>query len=243
MMYVPRSAPADSSDMPKPPARLLAVRVWDLPTRLFHWVLALTVAGSFASAYVGGNAMAWHFRCGYVVFTLLIFRLLWGLVGGRWSRFGRFIYAPGTLWRYLRGRQRADEHLDVGHSPLGGLSVFALLLLLAAQVATGLVADDEIAATGPLNRFVGHALAGRATFWHADVGQWALLALVALHLLAIAYYRWRKRLKLVRAMLVGDKMLPPGTPASLDSGGTRIVALVLLAACAALVSWVVSLGE
>lgn len=228
--------------MPQPPARSLAVRVWDLPTRLFHWVLALTVVGSFASAYIGGNAMTWHMRCGYVVFTLLAFRLVWGLVGGHWSRFARFIYAPGTLWRYLRGAHRPDEHLDVGHNPLGSLSVFALLLFLAAQVATGLVADDEIATTGPLNRFVSNALAGRATFWHGDIGQWVLVALIALHVLAVVYYVRRKQPHLVRAMLVGDKSLPQGTPASIDSALTRLMAVVLLASCAGLVSWVVSLG-
>ena len=93
--------------------------------------------------------MVWHFRFGYVVISLLAFRLVWGLVGGRWSRFSSFIYAPGTVLRYLRGRSRAGEH-QVGHSPLGSLSVFALLVILALQVGTGLVADDEIANVGPL---------------------------------------------------------------------------------------------
>ena len=77
------------------------VRVWDLPTRLFHWVLMACVIGSVISAKIGGNAMAWHFRLGYVVFTLLAFRLLWGLVGGRWSRFASFVPGPGALRRYL----------------------------------------------------------------------------------------------------------------------------------------------
>ena len=98
--------------MPDP--ALKPTRVWDLPTRLFHWLLALTIVGSVASAKIGGAAMVWHMRLGFVVFTLLAFRLLWGLVGGRWSRFASFIYAPGTVWRYLRGRTRPDEPLDVG---------------------------------------------------------------------------------------------------------------------------------
>lgn len=229
--------------MNNPPPRPLAVRVWDLPTRLFHWLLALTLVGSVITGHAGGNAMPWHMRCGYVVFTLLAFRLLWGFVGGRWSRFVSFTYGPGTLLRYLRGEHRANEHLEVGHSPLGSLSVFALLLFLVAQVATGLVANDEIAYTGPLNRFVSDALASRATFWHADIGQWILVALVSLHVLAIAYYFWRKRLNLVRPMLVGDKILPCGTSPSVDSAGTRAVALLLVALCGALVAWVVSLGD
>ncbi len=219
-----------------------AVRVWDLPTRAFHWILALTMVGSVASAKIGGNAMVWHFRFGYVVFTLLAFRLLWGLVGGRWSRFASFIYAPGTVLRYLRGASRTDEHHEVGHNPLGSLSVFALLGFLAVQVATGLVADDEIASVGPLNRFVSGALAGQATHWHKDYGQLILLALVALHVAAILFYLLRKKLNLVRPMIVGDKPLPAGTPASADSATTRFMALVLAALCAGGVAWVVSLG-
>lgn len=223
-------------------AQVTDVRVWDLPTRCFHWVLALTLVASVVSAKIGGNAMIWHFRFGYLVFTLLAFRVLWGLVGGRWSRFSSFIYTPGTVIRYLRGQARADEHLDVGHNPLGSFSVIALLALLAAQVATGLLADDEIANVGPLNRFVSGAIAGQATHWHKDYGQWILLALVALHVAAILYYLLRKKLNLVRPMLVGDKPLPAGTPAATDSAATRLLALVLAVLCAGGVAWVASLG-
>lgn len=228
--------------MSNPVPGLTPVRVWDLPTRVFHWVLALTIVASVVSAQIGGAAMAWHFRCGYVVFALLAFRLLWGLVGGRWSRFSHFVYAPGTVLRYLRGGSRADEHHEVGHSPLGSLSVLALLGFLALQVATGLVADDEIANVGPLNRFVSGALAGRATHWHKDVGQWILLGLVALHVAAVLYYQLGKRKNLVRPMIVGDKALPAGTPAAADSLATRLLALVLAALCIGGVGWVASLG-
>jgi cytochrome b len=222
--------------------RLIAVRVWDLPTRAFHWILALTMVGSVVSAKIGGNAMAWHFRFGYVVFGLIAFRVLWGLVGGRWSRFSSFIYGPGTVMRYLRGEVRAGELLDVGHNPLGGLSVLGLLGLLALQVATGLVADDEIANVGPLNRYVAGAVASRATHWHKDYGQWILLALVALHVAAITYYLVRKKHNLVRPMIVGDKPLPADTPAAVDTSATRLVALLLVALCAGGVAWVSSLG-
>jgi cytochrome b len=215
------------------------VRVWDLPTRLFHWTLAACVAGSIASAKAG--AMDWHFRLGYVVFTLLAFRILWGLVGGRWSRFASFLYAPGTVLRYLRGAPRPGEALDVGHNPLGALSVFALLAILAVQVGTGLVADDEIANVGPLNRLVSGATALSATGWHKTWGQWLILALVGLHLAAIAWYSFRGQ-GLVGAMVGGDKSLPADTPASADSGATRVMALLLLAACAAVVAWVVGAG-
>ncbi len=100
---------------------LIAVRVWDLPTRAFHWVLALPSLASVVSAKIGGNAMVWHLRFGYVVFALLAFRLLWGLVGGRWSRFSSFVYAPGTVLRYLRGQLAADEHHRRRPQPAGQL--------------------------------------------------------------------------------------------------------------------------
>lgn len=221
---------------------LTAVRVWDLPTRAFHWVLALTLVASVVSAKIGGNAMPWHFRFGYVVLALIAFRVLWGLVGGRWSRFASFIYAPGTVLRYLRGQSRADEHHDVGHNPLGSFSVFALLGFLALQVASGLVADDEIANVGPLNRFVSGRIASQATHWHKDYGQWILLTLVALHIGAILYYLLGKKKNLVRPMIVGDKTLPTGTPAARDSGATRLLALAVAALCAGGVGWVASLG-
>jgi len=228
--------------MTHPVPRLTAVRVWDLPTRLFHWVLALTIVASVVSAKIGGNAVVWHFRCGYVVLALLAFRALWGLIGGRWSRFSSFIYAPGALLRYLRGRSRDDEHHEVGHSPLGSLSVFALLGFLALQVATGLVADDEIASVGPLNRFVSSALAGQATHWHKDYGQWILLTLVALHVLAILFYLVVRKKNLVRPMIIGDKALPVHTPPATDNLMTRLLALAVAALCGAGAGWVASLG-
>ena len=221
---------------------LQAVRVWDLPTRSFHWLLAACVVGSVISAKIGGNAMVWHFRFGYVVFTLLAFRILWGLVGGRWSRFASFIYAPGTVVRYLRGQARPDEHLDVGHSPLGALSVFGLLALLAAQVGTGLFADDDISNTGPLIKFVSGATSSLLTKWHKNVGQWLIIALVLLHIGAVVFYLVKKNRNLVRPMLTGDKLLPAQVPASVDHLLSRAVALLLAGVCAALVAWLVSLG-
>ena len=220
----------------------IPVRVWDLPTRAFHWVLAACVIASVITAQIGGNAMAWHFRLGYVVFTLLAFRILWGLVGGHWSRFANFIYAPTTVVRYMKGGSRADEHHDVGHNPLGAFSVFALLALLSLQVGTGLFADDEIANNGPLVKFVSGRTSLALTWWHHGFGQWLIIALMLLHVGAIGFYLVKKKQNLVRPMLTGDKPLAATTPASADGPRTRTLAVLLLAACAGLVTWVVSLG-
>jgi cytochrome b len=219
------------------------VRVWDLPTRLFHWVLAASVVGSVVTAQVGGNAMVWHFRLGYLACGLLAFRLLWGLVGGRWSRFTSFLYSPAALLRYLRGQPQPGERFEVGHSPLGALSVFALLAVLVAQVGSGLFADDEIANVGPLNRYVSGATASLLTSWHKDWGAPLLLGLVLLHVAAIVFYRLARRNDLLRPMLDGDKQLPAGTPATDDGMGMRLRALLLAGAIAGLVAWaVVRLG-
>lgn len=218
------------------------IRIWDLPTRLFHWVLALSVVGSIVTAKIGGNAMLWHFRLGYLAMGLLLFRIVWGLVGGRWSRFRSFVYGPRRVWAYLRGERAPGGHDEVGHSPLGALSVWALLGLLTFQVATGLVADDEIANVGPLNRFVSERVAHLLTGWHEEVGESVLIALLVLHVLAVLFYRWLKRQDLITPMITGDKPLPAHTPASADGWLQRVGAAVLAAVIAAGVYWVIQLG-
>ncbi len=226
---------------PAEPA-LQSVRVWDLPTRLFHWVLALTVIGSVATGQVGGNAMFWHTRLGLLVLALLVFRLVWGFVGGYWSRFASFLYGPRSVMAYLRGDSGPGGRYAIGHSPIGAMSVWALLGLLVLQVATGLVADDEIATTGPLNRFVSSTTAGIASHWHEEFGKPLLIVMVMLHVAAVVFYWWRKKQNLLAPMIHGDMPLPGNAMASADGGGRRLVALAALAAGAVLAGWVGSLG-
>jgi cytochrome b len=216
-------------------------RVWDLPTRLFHWLLAAAVIGCVVTAKVGGGAMVWHTRLGLCVLARLVFRLAWGFVGGHWSRFARFVYAPGTLLRYLRGEVQPGERLDVGHSPTGALSVFAILAVLMAQVGLGLISDDEIAFVGPLNRYVSTDTGLLATSLHKTWGQWLIIGLAVLHVLAIAVYLVKRR-NLVKPMIDGDKALPAGTPASADGPAQRTLALVLAAAAGGLAWWLARLG-
>jgi cytochrome b len=215
------------------------VRVWDLPTRLFHWTLVLVVIGLAVSGVIGGEAMVWHFRLGYAAAALLLFRIIWGLVGGRWSRFGAFIYAPQSLLNYLKGHGK-PEH-SVGHSPVGAGSVFAMLALLLAQVGTGLISDDEIAASGPLTRFVSNSTVSLASHYHADIGKWLLLALVLLHVAAIVFYQWRKH-NLIHTMLHGDKELVVAVPSSRDDALSRTAAALVFGLCAAFVAWIASLA-
>lgn len=218
---------------------LVKVRVWDLPTRIFHWALVVFIVCLAVSGLIGGAAMVWHFRFGYAVLSLLLFRIVWGLVGGRWSRFGAFIYAPQSVISYLKG-QGKPEH-SVGHNPLGAGSVFAMLAVLLAQVGSGLISDDEIASAGPLTRFVSGSVVNLATNYHKNIGKWLLLALVVLHIVAIVYYLVKKH-KLVQAMLHGDKELISPVPPSRDDATSRLSALVIFGICAAFVYWITSLA-
>jgi cytochrome b len=217
-----------------------AVRIWDLPTRVFHWALFVCVVGLIITGNVGGNLMTWHFRLGFFVMTLLLFRFVWGLIGGKWSRFASFIYAPSTVIAYLKGKGK-PEH-SAGHNPLGAGSVFALLAFLALQVGTGLISDDEITNQGPLARFVSNSSVSLANWWHKDIGKWAIAALIVLHIAAILFYLYKKKENLIKPMLDGDKHMPLPVEPSKDTAGSRIVALVVLAICGGFVYWVQSLG-
>lgn len=222
-----------------PQKSLHKIRVWDLPTRFFHWGLVACIFGSAISGLVGGSALAWHFRFGYGVIALLAFRIVWGLVGGRWSRFGAFIYAPQSILDYIRGSGK-PEH-SVGHSPLGALSVFALLMFLAAQVSTGLMSDDEVAFSGPLTHLVSNATVELATFYHAAVGKWVILGLVLLHIGAVIFYQ-RRQHKLINAMLHGDKTLALAAPSSRDDVLSRTAALLIFSLCSAGAYWLSTLA-
>lgn len=216
------------------------VRIWDLPTRLFHWLLALCIVALVVTAKLGGNAMNWHLSLGHAVLALLIFRLLWGLVGGYWSRFGNFFHSPAALLRHVRGKGRVQD--SAGHSPLGALSVFAMLLVLMAQVGSGLLSDDEIAFSGSLTRFVSGDTVSLATNYHVHWGQYLIYALLGLHLVAVAYYSHKKR-GLVTAMVTGDKTLELPVPSTRDTAARRLLAAALAVLASGLAWWVNQLGQ
>ena len=217
--------------------KTVSVRIWDLPTRLFHWLLALCVVALIVTAKIGGNAMEWHLRLGHAVLALLAFRLVWGVAGGHWSRFAVFVPRPAQLAAYLRGGLAT-----VGHNPLGALSVLAMLAVLIVQVLSGLASDDEIAFAGPLTRWVSGETVAWATQWHKGWGQWLVIGLIALHLCAIAYYTLVRRQRLVASMLHGHQAAPAHTPFSRDQVPQRLLALVVFALCAVAAWWLYRQG-
>ena len=236
------SAPPSAREAP----HTQPVRVWDLPTRLFHWLLLGLVVALIITGQLGGGWMEWHARCGYGVFTLLLFRLVWGVVGGHHSRFVHFLPSAARLRATLSQVWRGPHVTAVGHNPMGALSVLALLLVLGLQVASGLVSDDEIAFSGPLSARVSTDWASLATWYHKVVGKRLLIALVVLHVLAIVYHRFRFGERLVTAMVKGDQSMSREqavqTPSSRDGLRERVHALAWLLVCAGVVRAVVQWG-
>jgi cytochrome b len=212
----------------------LAIRVWDLPVRLVHWSLVLLIAFSWWSAEYGETE--WHIRSGLAVLFLLLFRILWGFVGSSTARFRSFIAGPGKVAAYLRD---TESWRGIGHSPLGALSVIALLALLTLQVWFGLpLSDEEGVVAGPLNRLVSFEKAEWAHDMHELLFN-VLLGFIALHVGAILFYRWRGK-KLLRAMVTGRSIDYPQGTNELVVAGTR--RLVLCLAVAGGVTWWVGQG-
>lgn len=189
------------------------VAVWDLPTRIFHWMLVTLVAAAFATVEAGGNWMIWHMRCGFAILTLLGFRLAWGVVGGRHVRFAAFVRGPSTVWQYARQLMRKDAPRHLGHNPMGGWSVVAMLGVLLVQAGTGLFANDDIFTEGPLFPLVSKATSDLITGIH-EINQGVLIALIALHLGAVFFYLIVKRDNLIRPMITGKKDWHEEAPAA-----------------------------
>lgn len=206
------------------------IRLWDLPVRIVHWSLVLAVGTAVITGELGGNWMALHGKAGLTIVGLVVFRLVWGLIGSTHARFLRFAPTPGKLKAYLRGQWRG-----VGHNPLGALSVLALLGLLALQGATGLFSNDDIAFSGPLFNLVDDALASRLTGIHKQAAN-VLLVLLGLHVAAIGFYVAFGKDNLVKPMVTGWKEVDAGESAAKGGPVAFIVALSIALAAVYAVS-------
>jgi cytochrome b len=227
--------PAEPSPPTAVPAPRSAVRVWDLPTRLFHWVLVVLVVFSVVTAKVGGLWLDWHMRAGYAILALLLFRILWGFAGSRYARFASFVRGPRAVLDYVRGR---SLHV-AGHNPLGGWSVLALLAVLLMQAVSGLFTSDGSFTEGPLARLVSSAVVETLSTVHGYVER-AIYALVALHVIAIIFYTVFRGQTLLGPMVRGDHPALVA-PAAEDDLALRLRALLLAALSAALVGYIVTL--
>ena len=220
-----------------------SVRIWDPATRLFHWALVILVAFNIYTGSVGGLwEMDLHMLSGQAILTLVLFRVVWGLIGSRHSRFADFVQGPAAVVGYLRGLRRGQDILVRGHNPLGGWSVVAMLASLLVQATTGLFSNDDIFTEGPLAKTVSKATSDTLTWVH-NVNSKVLFVLIGMHLIAVFGYLIVKHDNLIRPMITGRKTLPPEAPPDNVSGDPPFAspwrAAVILACAAGLVWWVV----
>ncbi len=189
---------------PQPRVPNLLMRVWDAPTRLFHWAITVLIAFSYVSALREWNQL--HFLAGYTVLASLLFRLAWGFVGSETSRFRQFLRSPLVGLRHLAAFGKREPDTEIGHNAAGGWWVLALLAALLVEAGTGLFSNGGDA-EGPLAHRVSKAASDWLSGLH-NTSFYVLLALVVIHILAIIAYAAFKRQDLVRAMVTGKKRLP-----------------------------------
>jgi cytochrome b len=210
------------------------VTVWDLPTRLFHWLVVALVAAAYATWRL--NWMDWHAWVGDALLALVLWRLIWGIFGSETARFSHFLAPPRAALRHLAAIRHREPDRQAGHNPAGGWMVVLLLALLLGQTLTGIYVDNDVADVGPLTELTPAPIADLITALHALLWD-ALLAAVALHLLAVFVYAAVKRHNLVLPMVTGRKRLPESVPAPRLVGlGWAFAALGCAAAAAAAIA-------
>lgn len=209
------------------------VLAWDLPTRLAKWALAVLVGLAFASRYWGDEALVWHMRNGLAILTLVVFRLLWGLVGGSTARLSA-LFHPIAALGYAAALLRGRPPRYLGHTPLGGLMVIALLAVVAAQALTGLFTTDDVLVDGPLVYAVSEDVVSRASALHQDI-YWWLLALIGVHVAANLVYSLFGRDNLIGAMVTGRKPATGFRDRAAATPGSVLLALACLVVSAGIV--------
>jgi cytochrome b len=221
------------------------ILVWDLPTRILHWSLVILVVTSVLTGLGWSglrNEMEWHERSGIGIMVLLFFRIFWGFIGGRHARFSDFVKGPKAVLSYAKGLFTGVNRHWRGHNPMGALSVVAMLGLLAAQVGTGLFANDDSSVEGPLFNLVGKELSDAITSWHFLIID-GIYVLVGLHVAAIIAYRIMGE-RLIPAMLHGckDEDDYEDSPARAPVKGNLLIAAAILATSIGLAVFVLELG-
>jgi len=185
-------------------AKAELIRIWDIPTRLFHWSLVSLLVVSCYTGLTGGfYEMDWHMKSGYGILTLILFRILWGLIGTHYAQFKEFLPGPSQIKAHLTTALEKPYH-SAGHNPLGALNIFVILTVVLIQAVTGLFANDDIFTEGPLAGKVSYETSRWLTGIH-EINIWILAGLVTMHLLAIALHQFHFRDNLVKAMLTGKK--------------------------------------
>ena len=203
------------------------LRVWDAPLRVFHWLLVLSVCTALFTGWLGGGWIDWHARAGLSILGLLSFRVAWLLLGSTYARLSTLLCSLLALPKYLRGEWR-----QLGHNPLGVLSVFAMLGMLSWQAVSGLFTNDDIAFTGPLYKLVSSSLSSDLTRLH-KLGMWIIIGLIVVHVLAIVLHAVLKKHNLVKSMITGQTEQQYPEQKAAQGGHWRAFICALLIACGA----------
>jgi cytochrome b len=212
--------------------------VWDLPLRLFHWLLVASMVASYVTAKFIDDRQ-WHFYVGYWTLGLLVFRILWGFFGPRHARFTNFIRSPSAIWLYFKGMFTHGSAPSIGHNPAGGLMVLVMLVLMAIQAGTGLFTTDAVIWAGPYNPSVSEGTASILStvhYWNFNV----IIAMVVLHIAAILFYAFYKKQNLVVPMWHGHKPAALVPEHEAISGSQLFKALVVSLVAAGLVYWLLA---
>jgi len=212
------------------------VQVWDVPVRLFHWVLVVLVVFSYTTGQLGGNWLAWHFRSGYCILALVLFRIVWGLFGSQTARFSDFIHGPGRVIAYARSLLKGASMFHAGHNPMGGMMVVLMLVLLLVQAVTGLFSDDDAGTRAVLADKVSDSTVSLLSSIHR-INVNIILACVVLHVCAALFYLLVKKDNLIKPMFTGHKLVPDEHPAPALAGA--VPALIIVALAGAFVAWLV----
>lgn len=184
-----------------------SVKIWDLPTRLFHWTLVLGMGFMWLSAELGGLWMDWHLSVGIFMLALIIFRIIWGFVGSDTDRFTLFVHAPAKAIQHIKELKAGGTAYYAGHNPLGAWMVVFLLVGVLLQALSGLFVSDDILVEGPLYGLVSESTAGAMTSFHHLWFNILLLAALV-HILTIGFYKIRKQTNLIKAMVSGSADWP-----------------------------------
>lgn len=214
------------------------LRIWDLPVRIFHWLLVILFITAYVTHALGTDYFIYHLWSGYAMLVLVSFRILWGFIGTHHARFSTFVRNPIATTKYARSVFKKTDRHYAGHNPLGAIMVIVLLSALLLQAITGLFTNDEIFNLGPLYAYVTDELSLRLTSLHRQLFYW-ILGAILLHIAAVLFHQFLKRDNIISAMFTGKKAAKGlENEKSIDSSKLWL-AIILLVVLSLILAWVV----
>lgn len=214
------------------------VLIWDLPLRIFHWLFACTVFASWYTSDQDNDLIDVHMKLGYFALGLLVFRIMWGFVGTKHSRFSSFFPTPSRLRLYITDLRNNQVRNTTGHNPLGSLMVFLMILLISLQAISGLFINDDVFSSGPYYDSVSKEIEKVMFFLHHNVFD-VMIAAIGMHLLAIAYYVRVKKQSLILPMITGKKSAKFVNVTDIIKHSKVLLAVILVIAVAVFIYWLV----